>query len=69
MYEEQQYIFDLVRAGATGYLLKDSESSQIVAAIRAIYRGRVTDSSIRREQNLGGVFPDGPKKGEKTRLG
>ena len=39
MYEEQQYIFDLVRAGATGYLLKDSESSQIVAAIRAIYQG------------------------------
>ena len=39
MYEEQQYIFDLVRAGATGYLLKDSESSQIVAAIRAIYKG------------------------------
>jgi DNA-binding NarL/FixJ family response regulator len=37
--EEQQYIFDLVRAGATGYLLKDSESSQIVAAIRAISRG------------------------------
>lgn len=39
MYEEQQYIFDLVRAGATGYLLKDTESSQIVEAIRAIYRG------------------------------
>src|SRR5574341_2566498 len=39
MYEEQQYIFDLVRAGATGYLLKYSESSQIVASIRAIYRG------------------------------
>ncbi len=39
MYEEQQYIFDLVRAGATGYLLKDSDSAQIVAAIEAIYRG------------------------------
>ena len=39
MYEEQQYIFDLVRAGATGYLLKDTESAQIVEAIRAIYRG------------------------------
>jgi two-component system NarL family response regulator len=39
MYDEQQYIFDLVRAGATGYLLKDSESSQIVAAIRAISKG------------------------------
>jgi DNA-binding NarL/FixJ family response regulator len=39
MYEEQQYIFDLVRAGATGYLLKDTDSSQIVTAIRSIYRG------------------------------
>ncbi len=39
MYEEQQYIFDLVRAGATGYLLKDTDSAQIVAAIRAVYRG------------------------------
>lgn len=39
MYEEQQYIFDLVRAGATGYLLKDTDSSQIVSAIRAIHRG------------------------------
>ncbi len=39
MYEEQHYIFDLVRAGATGYLLKDTDSAQIVAGIRAIYRG------------------------------
>ena len=39
MYEEQQYIFDLVRAGATGYLLKDTDSSQIVKAIQSIYRG------------------------------
>jgi two-component system NarL family response regulator len=39
MYEEQQYIFDLVRAGATGYLLKDSDSAQIVKAIHSIYRG------------------------------
>ena len=39
MYDEQQYIFDLVRAGATGYLLKDSDSAQIVKAIQSIYRG------------------------------
>jgi len=39
MYEDQQYIFDLVRAGATGYLLKDSDSTEIVAAIRAISKG------------------------------
>ncbi|MDR4473354.1 MAG: response regulator transcription factor [Nitrospira sp.] len=51
MYEEQQYIFDLVRAGATGYLLKDSESSQIVAAIRAIYRGGIAHSPVGRQQD------------------
>ncbi len=39
MNEEQQHVFDLVRAGATGYLLKDSDSSQIVDAILAIARG------------------------------
>ncbi len=39
MYDEEHYIFDLVRAGATGYLLKDTDSAQIVVAIRAIYRG------------------------------
>jgi DNA-binding NarL/FixJ family response regulator len=39
MYEEQKYIFDLVRAVATGYLLKDTDSSQIVKAIQSIYRG------------------------------
>ncbi len=39
MNEEQQHVFDLVRAGATGYLLKDSDSSEIVDAIRAIARG------------------------------
>jgi len=39
MYEDQQYIFDLVRAGATGYLLKDSDSTEIVSAIRAVFKG------------------------------
>jgi len=39
MYEDQRYIFDLVRAGATGYLLKDSDSTEILAAIRAVSKG------------------------------
>ena len=39
MYDDQQYIFDFVRAGATGYLLKDADSAQIVAAIRAVSHG------------------------------
>lgn len=39
MYEEEQYIYDMIRAGATGYLLKDTDSSELTKAIRAIYRG------------------------------
>jgi len=39
MYAEEEYIFDLVKAGATGYLLKDADSAQIVKAIRAISEG------------------------------
>lgn len=37
--EEQQHIVDFVFAGATGYLLKDSDPSQIIKAIRTIARG------------------------------
>jgi two-component system NarL family response regulator len=39
MHDDDQTIFDLVRSGINGYLLKDSESSEIVKAIRSIYIG------------------------------
>ncbi len=39
MYEEEEYIFDLVKAGATGYMLKNSDSAQIIKAIRSTYQG------------------------------
>lgn len=39
MYAEEEYIFDLVRAGVGGYLLKDADSAQIASAIRAITKG------------------------------
>jgi two-component system NarL family response regulator len=39
MYEEEEFIFDLVKAGATGYMLKNSDSSQIIKAIRSTYQG------------------------------
>ena len=51
MYEEQQYIFDLVRGGATGYLLKDSDSDQIVKAIQSVYRGESLHPSRGGQQN------------------
>lgn len=39
MHDDDPTIFDLVRAGIDGYLLKDSDSIDIVRAIRTIYKG------------------------------
>ena len=38
MYEEDQIIIDMLDAGATGYLMKNSSASEIVDAIDAVYR-------------------------------
>jgi DNA-binding NarL/FixJ family response regulator len=38
-FDDDEYIFDALRAGAAGYLLKDVASAQLVDAIRAAARG------------------------------
>lgn len=40
IYPEEQYAINLIRRGASGYLNKECEPSEIVAAIRAIAQGR-----------------------------
>ena len=39
MYEHDEYLKDELQAGADGYLLKDSSSEQVVAAIRMVMQG------------------------------
>lgn len=39
MYRQDQYVFEAVRAGARGYLLKSSKSHEVTAAIRAVASG------------------------------
>lgn len=39
MHEEHQYAVRAIRAGASGYLTKESAASQLVAAIRKVARG------------------------------
>jgi len=38
-YDNDQYIFALLEAGAAGYLLKNVEGRQLIEAIRAVYAG------------------------------
>ncbi len=39
MYRQDRYVFEAVKAGARGYLLKDVDEQDLVAAIRAVHQG------------------------------
>lgn len=39
MYENEEYIFQILRVGASGYLLKEAPMTELVAAIKAVNKG------------------------------
>ena len=39
MYENEEWIFQLLKAGASGYLIKDSAMTDLTSALRAVYQG------------------------------
>jgi len=39
MHDREEYYFAMLKAGALGYVLKDSEPEELLAAIRAVHRG------------------------------
>ena len=73
MFREDQYVFDAMRAGARGYLLKDAKPSDLIFAIRMVARGaslidpqmtttvlkefRRLASQVEPEQGVGGLTP------------
>lgn len=38
-FDDQEYIYQGIRAGAVGYLLKDAEVEDMLGAVRSAYRG------------------------------
>ena len=38
-FEQDEYVFDAIRAGASGFLVKDTEPEDLVGAIRVVARG------------------------------
>jgi DNA-binding NarL/FixJ family response regulator len=39
VYEDDEYVFEALKVGATGYILKKTEPDQILTAIREVYEG------------------------------
>lgn len=40
VHEEEEYVLPIVRAGASGYLVKDSAVAELLAAVRALHSGQ-----------------------------
>ena len=40
MHEDEEYVLHMVRAGASGYLVKDSPTTELIAAVRSLHQGR-----------------------------
>lgn len=67
-YDNDQYIFALLEAGAAGYLLKDIRMHDLVEAVRAVYSGesvlhpvvarKVMDHFVSRAQTAGAAAQD-----------
>ncbi|MGB7542879.1 MAG: response regulator transcription factor [Burkholderiales bacterium] len=62
MHEEQQYAVRAIKAGAAGYITKESASAQLVSAIRKVAGGGAFISAAVAEQLALGAMPqtDGP---------
>ena len=58
MHEEHQYAVRAIRAGASGYLTKESASAQLVAAIRKVAAGGAFISAEVAQQLALGAMPD-----------
>jgi DNA-binding NarL/FixJ family response regulator len=67
-FDVEQYVFDGIRAGASGYLLKDTDTDELLSGIRAMHRGATLFNSSTAKRALGQILssgmqePDSPGK-------
>ncbi|WP_333841220.1 response regulator transcription factor [Pelomicrobium sp.] len=57
MHQEEQYAIRALRSGASGYLTKDTDTAQLVAAIRKVAAGGVYLSGVMAERMAMNLMP------------
>lgn len=65
MHEDEEYVLRMVRAGASGYLVKDGAAAELVAALRALrsgqaYFGPQASRALAEQVHGGKELPDDP---------
>lgn len=66
MHDNEKYIGQILRAGAAGYLLKDTPSSDFLSAIQAVHRGDSYLSPSVSRKILDGLFQDRNARGGRS---
>ena len=56
-FDMDEYVYDALRAGASGFLLKDTPPEQLVAGIRAVAQGRRAPGAVGHAPSHRGVRP------------
>lgn len=72
IHEDKEYLFETINIGASGYVLKDAESSSLVKAIKNVHNGESyihpsLTSSLVREFNKSGKVEENSKREKLTR--
>ncbi len=66
-YDDKEYVFRFLKAGASGYVLKKTVGGVLVAAVRSVYEGKsFIDSAVAGTVIEGMLHPEEPAPGEAT---
>ena len=68
-YDTPDLVIEGLRAGAAGYLLKDSSAEELCAAVRTVARGQVLLQANSAAQLLAGLTPPAPSQSQAEKLG
>ncbi|QKG84072.1 response regulator transcription factor [Kroppenstedtia pulmonis] len=58
MFDRDEYLYESIRAGATGYLLKDAPSADVIEAVRSASRGESTLHPVMARKLLDNISGD-----------